>query len=246
VLFDAAMHLPARLASLGFASLSLASLLAPAVAAADPTDAVDTDATAVHAGPTPAPTYDVGFRIGGYGFRREGDPAPGAGWTECRMNGLGVFGDRALRGPLYLEVGVDGYASSTFIEPSPSTDLPIDRISLLISSAIGARTQLTSWLRGYVQLGAGVELTHVSMPYGYDVTIRADKALPEGFFGTGADIKVGRATYVGAELRLLVMGNFNYSEMPGSGQWTTPPASVVFAASPDLAAQGQFYLRRDL
>ena len=125
-------------------------------------------------------TYDVGFRVGGYGFRREGDPRPGSGWTECRMNGFGVFGSRALRGPLFLEAGLDAYTSATGPVGPEAGDLPIDRMSALVSASIGVRTNLTSWMRGYLQLGGGAELTRVSVPYG-DQTIRDDKAMPEGF-----------------------------------------------------------------
>jgi hypothetical protein len=222
-----------------------ATLAAPAVAAADPADA-----TSVIAAATQPSSYDVGVRVGGYGFRREGDPTPGAGWTECRMDGIGVFVDRALRGPLYLELGVDGYTSSTLFETSAQkADAPIDRISLLASGAIGARAQLTRWLRGYVQLGTGVELAHVSIPYGASATIRDDLVLPEGFFGAGADIRVARGSYVGATMRLLVMANFDYSpqQWMSNNQWVAQPTpSQVFAWSPDLAIQAQFYFRHDL
>src|SRR5262245_22057613 len=51
-------------------------------------------------------TYDVGVRIGGYGFRREGDTSD-EGWTECRMGGVGVFASRSLTGPVFLEAGLD-------------------------------------------------------------------------------------------------------------------------------------------
>ena len=53
------------------------------------------------------PTYSVGVRVGGYGFRREGASGSDA-WSQCRMNGLGVFAHRALRGPLFVEAGLDG------------------------------------------------------------------------------------------------------------------------------------------
>jgi hypothetical protein len=232
-----------RLAYLAFVVAALVA--APPLAAADPADA-----TSVIAAATAPSVYDVGFRVGGYGFRREGDPTPGEGWNECRMDGIGVFADRTLRGPLYLELGLDGYTSSTLFETAAQKmDAPIDRISLLVSVAGGARTQLTRWLRGYVQVGAGVELTHVSMPYGSDGTIRDDLALPEGFFGIGGDIRVARGTYVGASMRVLVMGNFNYAaSQPMTGnQWVSQPTPAqLFDASPDLAIQGQFYFRRDL
>jgi hypothetical protein len=194
--------------------------------------------------------YSIGARVGGYGFRRAEDPgltegALGDSWSECRMNGLGLFVDRALAGPWFVEGGLDTYFSIGQGEP---TDLPLDRESVLLSAAIGARSHFTSWLTGYVQLGGGVELTKLSVPYGDDA-IRADKVFPEGFAGVGLDIKIARGTFIGASLRTLVMANFNY-QMPSSAtmnQWVASPSpDAVFAATPSLAAQGQFYLRRDL
>jgi hypothetical protein len=215
-------------------------LVAPALAVAEPTTTLTTQA--------PRPTYELGLRIGGYGFRREGDSRPGQGWSECRMNGFGVFGGRVLTGPLFVEAGLDLYSTANGpIGPEP-TDLPIDRTSGLVSAAIGARTNVTSWLRGYVQLGAGLELTRVSVPYG-DQRIRDSKAMPEGFFGAGLDLKIMRGTYVGASLRTLVMGNFDYDPNrldPSMGWVAPPPASEVFDASASVAAQGQFYVRHDL
>ncbi len=206
-------------------SILLASLIVSTTAAADSTS--------------------VGFRIGGYGFRREGTPSQTQSWDECRMNGLGLFGNRTVRGPLFVEAGLDTYFSTNQAQP---TDLPIDRQSALVSVAGGVRTQVTSWLRGYAQLGVGLELTRVAVPYG-DSTIRDSKALPDGFLGIGGDIRIARGTYVGASMRTLVMGNFDYdpARLQMTNAWVAPPrASDVFAASPSFAAQGQFYVRRDL
>jgi len=192
--------------------------------------------------------YELGLRVGGYGFHREGDNRPGEGWTECRMNGLGVFGTRQLTGPLFVEAGLDMYSSADGPLAPEATDLPVDRTSGLVSGAIGARTHLTSWLRGYVQLGAGLELTKVSVPYGEE-RIRDTKAMPEGFFGAGLDLKIAKGTYIGASFRTLVMGNFDYDPNrldPQMGWVAPPPASDVFDASADVAAQGQFYVRHDL
>jgi hypothetical protein len=213
---------------------------------------VSSVAAAEDASPTAAPTgnYEIGARIGGYGFRREGDPTPGEGWTECRMNGFGVFGNKHVQGPLFLEAGLDMYSSATGPVGSAASanDLPIDRTSGLISAAVGVRTNVTSWLGAYLQLGGGMELTHVSVPYG-DTRIRDNKAMPEGFFGLGADIKIFRATRIGASFRTLVMGNFDYdpARLDMSNGWVSaPPASEVFDASTSVAAQAQFYVRREL
>lgn len=212
-------------------------------AAADPAPAATVSAAAR------APAYDVGVRIGGYGFRREGDPRPGEGWTQCRMNGFGVFASRAVRGPAYVEAGLDMYSSAEPTAEAAAMDLPIDRTSGLLSVAGGIRASVAPWLRGYLQIGAGVELTRVSVPYGDD-TIRDTKAMPEGFFGAGFDLRVARRTYLGATLRTLLMGNFDYSraELDQKQGWgfSTPAADVVFDASLGFAAQAQFYLRREL
>jgi hypothetical protein len=192
-------------------------------------------------------TTDVGFRVGGYGFHREGDQSADS-WTECRMNGVGVFASRDVRGPAFIEAGLDAYVSQAFPTPSPETDLPIDRMSGLVSVAAGARTQISSRLRGYVQIGAGVELTKVSVPYGDGKTVRDAKVMPEGFFGVGLDLRVAKGTYVGASFRTLVMGNFDYdpARIEMESTWVAPQPDVVFDASPDLANQGQFYIRRNL
>lgn len=214
-----------------------AILLSSTAVLAEPVDGIVSSA--------PTPSYELGLRIGGYGFRREGDMRPGDGWTECRMNGFGVFGTRSLTGPLFLEAGLDMYTSAA--EPD-ERDLPVDRTSGLISAAIGARTDVTSWLRGYVQVGGGVELTKVSVAYGEE-TIRDQKAMPEGFFGAGFDLKIMKNTYVGASMRTLVMGNFDYDPKrldPDGGWVTAPPADEVFDESPGFAAQAQFYVRRTL
>jgi hypothetical protein len=211
--------------------------LGASIAAAEP---LATSRTAA-----PTPSFELGVRVGGYGFRRDGDPRPGRGWTECQMNGFGVFGGRTLTGPLFVEAGLDLYASGVAAEPS---DLPIDRTSGLISAAIGARTQLASWVRAYVQLGAGLELTRVSVPYGEE-RIRDHKAMPDGFFGAGVDLRVARGTYVGTTFRGLVMGNFDYdaARLDMDNGWVAAPSSTeVFDPSPGVAAQVQFYARRDL
>jgi hypothetical protein len=215
--------------------LALPVVLIPQLAAAD---------THVVKQAEPA-MYDFGARIGGYGFRREGDNSD-EGWTECQMGGFGVFASRRLPGPLFIEAGIDAYTSRN--EGLPS-DLPISRMSGIASVAGGARTDFTSWLRGFVQLGAGLELTRVSVPYGEE-TIRDTQVMPEGFIGFGLDVRLGKKTYFGMNVRTHAMGNFNYKrddlEMKEAWGFTTPGEDEVFAPSVDFAAQGQFYIRRDL
>lgn len=216
--------------------LVLTSLAAPA--AAEPT---------LSSAP-PAPRFDVGARVGGWGYRREGDRAPVDGWRAGRMNGVGVFASRAVREQLFVEAGLDLYASDDTVLGSPETDVPADRVSGLVSAAIGARIPLARWLRGFVQTGAGLELTRVSVPYGA-LRIRESRVFPEGFIGAGLDLKVARRTYLGTSFRMLVTGTFQYDRqrLDMSAGWVSPPtADEVFDTSAGLAAQGQFFLRHEL
>jgi hypothetical protein len=224
------------------------SLVALALVSITSTAVADSGDTQVRAKSAPA-TYDIGFRLGGYGFKREGDSRAGEGWTECRMNGLGIFGSRVMRGPVYLESGLDLYTSGDDdAVATDAMDLPIDRMSGILSIAGGARTNVTSWLRAFVQVGTGVELTRVAVPYGDGKAMRDTQVLPMGFIGFGVELRYGR-TAVGMNLRTMMMGNYNYKPTELDEQaWGvgTPNEAEVLDASLDFAAQGQFYLRRDL
>jgi hypothetical protein len=202
---------------------------------------------------TPMPTttvetdYGFGARVGGYGFRREEGDRRNA-WDECRMNGLGVFGERRVGEHFFVEGGLDLYFSESFPQPDNEADLPIDRMSGLVTAAVGLRTPGPWRTSGFAQVGAGVEMTRVSVPYG-EARITDSMVLPAGFLGVGGDVDIGGRTHLGASFRAHVMGNFDYDPedlmmQPG---WTSPPAAdEVFDPTPDAAAQVQFYLRRDL
>ncbi|MFI5293358.1 MAG: hypothetical protein ACHQ02_10875, partial [Candidatus Limnocylindrales bacterium] len=148
----------------------------------------------------------------------------------------------------FVETGLDFYFSESFPMQGYEGDLPIDRMSGLATAAIGMRAEGPWRTSGYAQLGAGLELTRVSVPYG-ETRITDQMALPAGYIGFGGDIRVGEHTYLGASLRAHLMGNFDYdpTKLEMQPGWTEPPgADEVFNPSPDAAAQGQFYIRRDL
>jgi hypothetical protein len=228
--------------------------LAPTTAVLSVLAALAAPAAAEPAGPSApapaatAPTFDVGARVGGWGYRREGDVTPVEGWQAGRMNGVGVFASRRLSPALFVEAGLDAYASADAPLGGSPMDVPADRVSGLATAAIGARMPVTRWLRGFVQAGGGVELTRISVPYG-DLRIRDSRVFPAGFIGAGADLRILRRTYLGAAFRMLVMGTFTYDRArldPGGG-WIAPPtADEAFAAEAGLAAQGQFFLRHEL
>ena len=204
--------------------------------------------TAVHATEsTSSLVHSIGARVGGYGFHRD-DADARAAWDECRMNGIGIFAERRLGHRVFLEAGLDAYFSESFPMQDNPDDLPINRLSGLASIAAGVRTDLVWRLAGYVQVGTGLEFTRVSVPYA-DGEIRDQLVMPFAFIGVGGDIRIGDRTYLGMHLRTHAMGNFEYDPAMLDAQpgWTTPPAAAdVFDPSVDVAAQGQFYLRRSL
>jgi hypothetical protein len=222
---------------------SLAIVAAPAAAAAE-----ESPGAAPGASPAVAESaYSFGARVGGYGFRRDAGDAR-SNWDECRMNGLGLFGERRFGRHLFVEGGLDFYFSESFPQQPNENDLPIDRMSGLFTAAVGLRADGPWRTSGYAQLGAGLELTRVTVPYD-DTSISDQLALPAAFIGIGGDIRVARGTYLGANLRAYAMGNFDYdpAKLEMEPGWVTPPsADEVFDPSPDAAAQGQFYLRRDI
>jgi len=193
------------------------------------------------------PVYSFGGRVGGYGFRRDAGDAR-SNWDECRMNGLGVFGERRFGAHLFIEGGLDFYFAESFPQQPNPGDLPIDRMSGLFTAAAGLRAAGPWRTSGYAQLGAGLELTQVTVPYdGHHISDQL--AMPAAFIGVGGDIRVAAGTYLGANLRAYVMGNFDYdpAQLEMQPGWVTPPAAdEVFAPSPDAAAQAQFYVRRDI
>ncbi len=99
--------------------------------------------------------YELAVRVGGYGFRREGDPRPGEGWTECRMNGIGVFGTRALSGPLFVEAGLDFYATADIPLPAAEGGFAAPRATSIGSTGAPGRRNAP----GFVNIGYRASLT---------------------------------------------------------------------------------------
>lgn len=176
-----------------------------------------------------AEPLEIGARIGGYGFRENTSGA--SDWHDCRMNGLGVFVDKPLAGPWFVEGGLDTYFAAGVDghdhEHDASSAAPMDRVSGLLTVAGGVRLFREARVSPFVLAGAGVELTRVSLPgLGEESFV-----LPMGFFGVGADLRLGRVS-LGATLRVNLMGHFDH----GAGV-------VALEPEPELAAQAQFHAR---
>jgi hypothetical protein len=176
---------------------------------------------------------NLGVRVGGYGFREaahaSGAEPSGTGWQACRMNGMGIFANRALDKSYFVEAGLDAYSSDSFPtgEAMDSYDTPIDRSSALLTMAAGARFYPDSLLSPYVQVGLGAELTHVALPA---LALEDSALLPMGFFGAGATLRVHEGAHIGAVLRVNAMGYYD------DAQFQTELKPEL-----ELATQGQFY-----
>ena len=177
----------------------------------------------------PAPTYAVGARVGGYGFRGTPDAGERSDWDACRMGGIGVFVTRTLARHFFVEAGVDAYFTDErrggAVDPDEAWTL--DRVSALGSFAGGVRFFPDARVSPHVQLGAGLELTRVTVLEG--PALSDSFALPFGFLGLGGDLRLGRVR-LGATLRVAAMGFFDQG-----------PGDAELAPRADVAVQGQFY-----
>ena len=196
--------------------------------------------------------YSFGMRVGGYGFR---DPKADAAnrWQDCRMNGLGVFVHQQFTRHLFVEGGTDVYFTDSLLAGESDHPDNMDRISGLFTGAAGLKMYPIDRVTAYAQLGVGVELTKVRMsqpevdmePHDHDHghaqtgtqhagDVTGEFMLPMAFVGFGADVRVGQRIHVGAAVRTYVMGHVDHHQ---ADELTTEP---------ELAAQGQFYVRYDL
>ena len=180
----------------------------------------------------------IGARIGGYGFR-EGVPASGAmsgttGWQACRMNGLGMFASRDLDSHFFIEGGLDTYFTDNAVLPGASGEYstPIDRVSGLLTAAAGARAYRDSLISPFAQIGIGAELTRVRLP---ELGMEDTAVLPMGFFGGGADLRLGKRLKFATTIRVNAMGYYDDAQFQGK-----------LKSEPELATQAQFSLSYQL
>jgi hypothetical protein len=185
------------------------------------------------------------MRVGGYGFRNTHAESASEKWNDCRMNGLGLFGQKHLTQHAFLEAGSDIYFSDDMILGADSTEAePMDRLSGLLSVSAGLRMYPASRVSAYAQVGVGVELTRVTMgaaahehtdpvPASAPAEMTTTRTLPMGFVGFGGDVRVGTRTRLGATFRTNVMAHFDHG-------------ATTLDAEPEAANQVQFYLRYSL
>jgi hypothetical protein len=183
--------------------------------------------------PAAAEGNSFGGRVGGYGFRAV-DSGGSTHWTECRMDGLGIFLQRDFDEHFFAEVGVDLYQAHGAVVTEG-----MDRMSTLGTAAVGLRMFPGSFLSQHIEAGFGGEVSQITL---------GDEAadtylLPLGFLGMGAELELGDHLRLGATIRLHWMMHPDEAEAGAAG------SSLVHAheRSENLVAgaagQAQFFAR---
>jgi hypothetical protein len=139
-----------------------------------------------------------GARIGGYGFREL--KARAVSWTDCRMDGAGVFGAVDLSEHLFAELSFDFYGASAILVGELEA---MDRVSAHTQGALGLRMATGGRFVPYLQVGGGAEWTRVDMP-GF---ARTQGWFPTGFFGVGGELALTDHLRLGASLRVAAMAH---------------------------------------
>ena len=192
--------------------------------------------------------HSFGFRVGGYGFRNI-QPGQEGEWNDCRMNGVGVFGQRDLSRHFFAEAGVDMYFVDNTVFGADGPEYPLDRESGILSVAGGARMFPDSRISPYVQLGVGLEVTRAVLPAESEKHVGV---YPMGFAGLGANVRVTRKLALGANFRTNVMRHFDvtytFRADGDEADWgdfdplSVPPGGdTLEAQSYAFAAQAQFF-----
>lgn len=165
-------------------------------------------------------TPSVGARIGGYGFRHVTDNQL-IGWDNCRMNGVGVFGNLDFASSAYAELSVDLYHATA----RPITQ-GLDRLSLHTLGVLGYRMMPDALITPNVHIGGGLEWTKVDV-FGDTDT----RTAPIGFIGAGGEINV-RSFHFGLALRahLMQIPEYQWGNATTITYETEAAAQMIFTA----------------
>lgn len=139
------------------------------------------------------PTFGVGARVGGYGFREVDQGA--LSWNDCRMNGTGLFGTLDVGEHLFGELSADLYHAT-----AAQAEHGMDRVSFQPQAAIGARIHLGELVSPYIQAGGGPEFTRIDLDGATD-----SKVLPSAFMGLGGELNI-KQFHLGTTLKVFSMG----------------------------------------
>lgn len=174
-------------------------------------------------------TFGAGVRIGGYGFRHARNAK--LSWTDCRMNGTGLFATLDYRERFFGELSFDFYHAT-----GKTVASGMDRLSLFALGAIGVRMLDGFFIRPYIQAGVGPEWTRL------DVAGRTKRTLLAApFMGVGGEINLGRLK-LGSHLRVFAMGVPDHLDQNGHSGHNHAPGGER-SLHYEVAGQGQFFAR---
>lgn len=165
-------------------------------------------------------TPSIGARVGGYGFRHVTDNQL-IGWDNCRMNGVGVFGNLDFASDTYAELSVDLYHATA----QPITQ-GLDRLSLHTFGVLGYRMMPDALITPNVHIGGGMEWTKVEV-FGNTDT----RFAPVGFVGAGGEINV-REFHFGLAIRahLMQLPEYQWNNATEVTYETEAAAQMIFTA----------------
>lgn len=186
-------------------------------------------------------TPAFGVRIGGYGFR---EPEGGStSWTDCRMDGAGLFSTVDITRNIFAELAMDFYQANAEV-----VDAGMDRMSLHTQVAAGVRMLPDFYVSPYIQLGGGAEWTRVTLnAQGAEDTLW----LPTAFIGVGGELNLLDELKFGANIRMFTMALPDHhgpdAATTARGLSTRPQALGEHGGGIDMrfeaAGQAQFFIR---
>lgn len=184
-------------------------------------------------------TPAFGVRLGGYGFR---EPEGGStSWTDCRMDGAGLFSTVDITRNIFAELALDFYQANAEV-----VDAGMDRMSLHTQVAAGIRMLPDFYVSPYLQFGGGAEWTRVTLTaQGAEDTLW----LPTAFIGVGGELNLLDDLKFGANIRMLTMALPDHAAPQTTTQGlSTRPLPLAEHTGPidlrfEAAGQAQFFIR---
>ncbi|MFB6371694.1 MAG: hypothetical protein ABEN55_00930 [Bradymonadaceae bacterium] len=112
------------------------------------------------------PKLGLGVRLGGHGFRHVRDER--ISWEDCRMNGAGLFATLDFTNQFFGELSMDYYHATGSTVASG-----MDRVSVYVLGAAGARLLPDFIVSPYLQVGIGPEWTRIEVGDHLEATVLA-------------------------------------------------------------------------
>ena len=175
----------------------------------------------------PFPKFGLGVRIGGHGFRHVRNER--LSWNDCRMDGSGLFATLDFTKHFFTELSVESYHAT-----GKTASHGMDRLSMYVLGAAGARFLPDFIVSPYIQAGIGPEWTRIEVGDHLKTTV-----LAAPFFGVGGEINLG-SFKLGSHLRAYAMGAPNHLHTDTDHDHGSGDAVKIHY---ETAGQAQFFVR---